>query len=147
MAKKSKTQRAKASAKRAEKRTQETEAEETLEVVEAEAGPQEEKKGFKNPFKKSSDAAENTDNTSKQPAKAERKTAAKEEKEAKKPKKSGFFKEVRAEMKRVTWPSRQDIIRWSGVVVVALVFFGVFVFVLDNWVVTPLLFAISSLGA
>ena len=38
-----------------------------------------------------------------------------------------FFKDVRAEMKRVTWPTRTDVLRWSGVVVVALLFFGVFV--------------------
>ena len=54
---------------------------------------------------------------------------------------------VRKEIGRVTWPSRQDVIRWTGVVVAALVFFGVYVFILDNLVVTPLLLGISSLGA
>jgi len=57
-----------------------------------------------------------------------------------------FLKEVRAEMKRVTWPTRQDVVRWSGVVVGALLFFGVYVAVLDNLIVTPALLALSSLG-
>ena len=58
-----------------------------------------------------------------------------------------FVHDVKAEMKRVTWPSRTDVLRWSGVVVAALLFFGVYVFILDNAVVTPLLVAISSIGA
>ena len=83
-------------------------------------------------------------------AKAE---AAKDNKPAA-PKKVGFFGriknyllDVRTELRRVTWPSRQDVIRWSGVVIVALVFFSVYVFVLDNAIVTPILYAISGLGA
>ena len=58
-----------------------------------------------------------------------------------------FLKDVRAEMKRVTWPTRQDVMRWSVVVVGALVFFGVFTAVLDNLIITPALVALSGLGA
>lgn len=58
-----------------------------------------------------------------------------------------FLHDVRAEMKRVTWPSRTDVIRWSGVVVGALVFFGVYVAVLDNVIITPALVALTGLGA
>ena len=50
-------------------------------------------------------------------------------------------------MKRVTWPTRKDVLQWSGVVVGALIFFGVFVALLDNAIITPLLVGISSLGA
>ena len=50
-------------------------------------------------------------------------------------------------MKRVTWPSREDVLRWSGVVVVALLFFGAYVAVLDNAIITPILLFISGLGA
>ena len=78
-------------------------------------------------------------------SKTEKKAEAKQE--PKKAKKPGFLKEVRSEMKRVTWPTKQDVLRWSGVVVVALVFFSVFVLVLDNFIVTPVLLGISSLGA
>jgi len=149
MAKKSKTQRAKASVKRAEKKVQlDAEAEELTDAANAaKEVSHEEKKGLKNLFKKSSNTANSADTASKKPMRSESKAAAKVEKDAKKSKRFAFFKEVRAEMKRVTWPPRQDIVRWSGVVVVALVFFGLFVFVLDNWVVTPLLLVISSLGA
>ena len=81
---------------------------------------------------------------------AQAKEAAKPEpKKEKKPKKErfNFLKSVKAEMKRVTWPTRTEVIRWSLVVVAALVFFGVFVAVLDNLIVTPIVYGISSLGA
>ena len=58
-----------------------------------------------------------------------------------------FIHDVRAELKRVTWPSRTDVLRWSGVVVAALLFFGVYTALLDNAVVTPALVAITNLGA
>ena len=58
-----------------------------------------------------------------------------------------FLKDVRAEMKRVTWPTRQDVTRWTGVVVGALIFFGVYVAVLDNVIITPALIGLSGLGA
>ena len=58
-----------------------------------------------------------------------------------------FFRDVLAEMKRVTWPTRQDVIRWTGVVVGALIFFGVYVAILDNLIITPALVALSGLGA
>ena len=70
--------------------------------------------------------------------------ATKEEKPKKK--RFQFIKDVRAEMKRVTWPTRTDVIRWSGVVVGALVFFGVYVAILDN-LITPALVLLSGLGA
>ena len=56
-------------------------------------------------------------------------------------------KDVRAEMKRVTWPTRTDVLRWSGVVVGALLFFGIYTAVLDNVIITPGLIALTSLGA
>ena len=64
-----------------------------------------------------------------------------------KPRRFGFLRDVRSEMHRVTWPTKRDVLQWSGVVVVALIFFGVFVVVLDDGIVTPILLAISSLGA
>jgi preprotein translocase subunit SecE len=135
MAKKSKTQKAKASAKKAAKKAAALERENNPVVVEEEP----KKNGF---F-----------------SKKEAKKAEKEQQEALldyqkksedvKPKKRRFefLFDVKAEMHRVTWPTRQDVLQWTGVVVVALLFFGIYTFVLDDWVVTPLLFAISSLGA
>ncbi len=62
-----------------------------------------------------------------------------------KPKKVGIFTriknylgEVRAEMRRVTWPTRQELINASFIVVGALIFFGVYIAIIDNIVVIPL---------
>ncbi len=131
MAKKSKTQRAKASANRAAKKERSQQAEATP-VVEEET-----KKRFSFGKDSSSDAKK-AEASQKQPKKA-----------SAKPKKKhfAFLSDVRSEMRRVTWPSKQDVLQWSGVVVLALLFFGVFVMVLDTWVVTPILLAISGLGA
>ena len=134
MAKKSKTQRAKASARRAEKR----ELLETEELIDEVAEDGEEGAEPKKAVAKSEQKA---------PVKVADKPA-----KADKPKKepgriATFFQGVKSELKRVTWPTRTDVIRWSGVVVAALIFFGLYVFVLDNWVVTPILLGISGLGA
>lgn len=134
MAKKSKTQRAKASAARQQRKADraQVEAEPQVEQV-----PAQEEKPKKSLFKKSSD----TDKP------AEDKSAKKSEEKKPKKKRFKFFREVRAEMKRVTWPTRTDVLRWSGVVVVALLFFGVFVALLDNAIITPLLVLVSGIGA
>ena len=47
----------------------------------------------------------------------------------------------------MTWPTKQEVLRWTGVVVAALLFFGVFVAVLDNLIVMPLIVALSGIGA
>ncbi len=130
MAKKSKTQRAKASANRAAKKERAEQVEATPVVAE------ETKKRFS--FGKSSSDAKKAESSQKQPKKAVAKP---------KKKRFAFLSDVRSEMRRVTWPTKQDVLQWTGVVVLALLFFGVFVTVLDTWVVTPILLAISSLGA
>lgn len=136
MAKKSKTQRAKASARRAEKKAQAS----TEQIVE-EVAVEEEPKGKL--FGRKSKEAEPS-----APAKTSPKKVEKAEKKPGALSRLGdFIKEVRGELRRVTWPTRQDVLRWSGVVVVALIFFSLYVFVLDNGIVTPLLYAISGLGA
>lgn len=141
MAKKSKTQRAKASAARSERKAKARIADDAVEdprdaekdVVAAETP----KRRF---FKK---ADKDSKASLSQPVKAQQK---KPEKKVEKKQRFTFLKGVRAELKRVTWPTKQDVLRWSVVVVVALVFFGVYVAVLDNAVITPLLVAISGLG-
>lgn len=42
-----------------------------------------------------------------------------------------FVREVRAELKKVSWPTKQEVIRYSTIVLVALVVFTVFVFAID----------------
>ncbi len=134
MAKKSKTQKAKASAARQQRKAErEIEATNPQPAKAEEAAP--EKKGL---FKKSADNASASSDSGKPAKKAEEKP---------KKKRFQFLRDVKAEMKRVTWPTRTDVLRWSGVVVVALLFFGVFVAVLDNAIITPLLVLISGIGA
>lgn len=136
MAKKSKTQRAKASAAR-QRRKADREQEELIE--QEETAPAAEEKPKRTFFKKSS---EDSASKAPEPAKASKKAEAKPKK-----KRFQFFRDVKSEMKRVTWPTRTDVLRWSGVVVVALLFFGIFVALLDNAIITPLLVLISGLGA
>ena len=42
-----------------------------------------------------------------------------------------FFTEVRNELKRVTWPSRQEVYATTVVVILVSIFFGVYLFTLD----------------
>jgi preprotein translocase SecE subunit len=45
-----------------------------------------------------------------------------------------FLHDVRVEMKQVTWPSRDDVVATTGVVIATVFFFGVFLAVVD-WLV------------
>jgi preprotein translocase subunit SecE len=42
-----------------------------------------------------------------------------------------FFREVRVEMKKVTWPTRKELLKSTGVVIVAVVIAAVFIGVFD----------------
>ena len=135
MAKKSKTQRAKASARRAEKR----EAAENAVATEAAEGLSEgadaakKSAGAKTEKVKVIDKASTSSSAKKAPKKEPGAIVT-------------FFRGVRSELARVTWPSREDVMRWSGVVVGALLFFGVFVFILDN-IFPQLLVLLDSINA
>lgn len=146
MAKKSKTQRAKASAARAARKEQALEAEaaaaEAKNIAEANETEAPKKKFFKRAEKSEASADD-----SKQMKASSKSVEKKAEKKPAKKRRFGFLKDVRSELRRVTWPTKQDVMRWSVVVVVALVFFGVYVAALDNVIITPLLIAISGLGA
>ncbi len=43
-----------------------------------------------------------------------------------------FLREVVAETKKVTWPSKQEIIKTTIVVVIASFIFGIYLFLCDN---------------
>ena len=45
-----------------------------------------------------------------------------------------FLHDVRVEMKQVTWPSREDVVSTTGVVIATVFFFGVFLGIVD-WLV------------
>lgn len=127
MAKKSKTQKAKASAAR---QARKIEREEALEQDVTSSA--------------SDDSSVKKEASAKSGAAHEADKKAKKTEEKPKKKRFQFFRDVKSELARVTWPTRIDVARWTGVVVVALVFFGVFVTFLDNFVITPLLIILSG---
>jgi preprotein translocase subunit SecE len=52
-----------------------------------------------------------------------------------------FFKDVRAELKKVTWPSRNEVYSTTIVVILATVFFGFYLFFMDiifSWAITQI---------
>lgn len=57
-----------------------------------------------------------------------------------------YLREVKVELKRVVWPSRPEVINSSIVVLVTLVFFIVFLYLVDS-IIVPILVAYSKLGA
>ncbi len=44
----------------------------------------------------------------------------------------GYFKGVRTELKRVTWPTRREMLNSGIIVIVTLVFFALFTFAFDE---------------
>ena len=55
---------------------------------------------------------------------------------------SRYVKDVRAEMKRVVWPSRAEVINSSGIVIATLIIFMILVLIYDQ----VSLFVVSSLS-
>jgi preprotein translocase subunit SecE len=50
-----------------------------------------------------------------------------------------FLKETKAELKKVTWPSRTEVINTTLVVILATFFFGFYLFFMDiifSWLIT-----------
>jgi preprotein translocase subunit SecE len=51
---------------------------------------------------------------------------------------SNFLKEVKAEIKKVTWPSRNEVYSTTVVVILATFFFGFYLYFMDvifSWVI------------
>ncbi len=52
-----------------------------------------------------------------------------------------FLKDVRAELRKVTWPSRNEVYSTTIVVILATVFFGFYLFFMDiifSWLVAQI---------
>jgi preprotein translocase subunit SecE len=52
-----------------------------------------------------------------------------------------FLREVRAELKKVTWPSRNEVYSTTIVVIFATFFFGFYLFFMDvvfSWLITKI---------
>ena len=58
---------------------------------------------------------------------------------------ANYLHAVRVELKRVAWPTKQEVLNSSLIVIAALVFFGVLIFLVDSGI-QPLMSAYSSLG-
>jgi preprotein translocase subunit SecE len=43
-----------------------------------------------------------------------------------------FLHDVRVEMKQVTWPSRDDVVSTTGVVIATVAFFGIFLTIVER---------------
>ena len=56
----------------------------------------------------------------------------------------GYFKNVRSELKRVVWPTKADLVKYTGAVLGMLVFFGLLIAIVDA-VIVPVLYAFSGL--
>jgi preprotein translocase subunit SecE len=52
-----------------------------------------------------------------------------------------FLKEVRSELKKVTWPSQTEVYSTTIVVIAATIFFGFYLFLMDiifSWLITKI---------
>ena len=57
-----------------------------------------------------------------------------------------FLHDVRVEVKQVTWPSREDVISTTWVVVATVAFFGVFLEVVDKLVQLGVAYVLKKFG-
>ena len=57
-----------------------------------------------------------------------------------------FLHDVRVEMKQVTWPSREDVISTTWVVIATVAFFGVFLAVVDKLVQLGVTYVFKKFG-
>ena len=66
----------------------------------------------------------------------DKQTTKSNKKDAEKDKKKGgrrkYFKELRAELKKVVWPTRQQVVNNTGVVLVVMSLMGLFLFAVDT---------------
>jgi preprotein translocase subunit SecE len=58
-----------------------------------------------------------------------------------------FLHDTRVEMKQITWPSREDVVSTTWVVVVTVAFFGVFLAVIDKLVQMGVTYVFKRFGA
>ena len=57
-----------------------------------------------------------------------------------------FLHDVRVEMKQVTWPSRDDVVSTTWVVIATVAFFGVFLAVIDKFVQMGVTYVFKKFG-
>ena len=76
---------------------------------------------------------EKRDNAPKESVSSEKKAKApKEKKKEKKPNRVlRWFKDLKGELKKVTWPSAKDVVKNVGIVILCVLIVGVFIWVFD----------------
>jgi preprotein translocase subunit SecE len=57
-----------------------------------------------------------------------------------------FLHDVNIEMRQVTWPSREDVISTTGVVIATVFFFGVFLWLVDLAVQRGVAYVFKAFG-
>ena len=57
-----------------------------------------------------------------------------------------FLHDVRVEMKQVTWPTRDDVVSTTWVVIATVAFFGVFLEVVDKLVQLGVAYVLKKFG-
>ena len=57
-----------------------------------------------------------------------------------------FLHDVRVEMKQVTWPSREEVLATTGVVIATVFFFGVFLWIVDLGVQKGVSYILKAFG-
>ena len=63
-------------------------------------------------------------------AKEKKDKAVKKTKEVK-VKKEGFFKSLKSEFKKVRWPNKKEMVKYSIATIVFVLFFGIFFYILE----------------
>jgi preprotein translocase subunit SecE len=58
-----------------------------------------------------------------------------------------YTEEVIKETKRVTWPGRDEVLKWSLIVLAAIAFFTLFTFLVDNFIANPIVYGISGFAS
>ena len=70
------------------------------------------------------------------PAKADKEKAKAKADKEKKPgvgkRIARFFRELRSELKKVSWPTRADTLKKTGIVIVCVIFVGIIVWIFDG---------------
>jgi len=97
---------------------------------------------------KAADAPEKKDKPAKKKSanKAVAKHAGRPEKPSLVARLKGYLKGVVTELKRVVWPTRKEVLNSTVIVLVTLVFFGIFAFIVD-WLATGLMDILIGLAA
>jgi preprotein translocase subunit SecE len=57
-----------------------------------------------------------------------------------------FLHDVRVEMKQVTWPSREDVVSTTWVVIATVAFFGVYLEIIDKFVQLGVAYVLKKFG-